>query len=60
MAKNQQIWLPNPIVQKFNLCNYSIRWSPSDEARLAVAQSQYFGLVGSGAVSVCQVMPNGI
>ncbi len=49
-----------PMIHRSNLCNYACRWSPFDENLLAVAQSQYFGLVGTGAVTLLQTLPSGI
>lgn len=47
------------MIHRSNLCNYACRWSPFDENQLAVAQSQYFGLVGSGAVTLMVTPPSG-
>ena len=49
-----------PRVFRGDLCNYSVAWSPYDETKLAVAQAQYFGMVGSGAVAVLNVDAAGI
>ena len=49
-----------PRVFRGTLCNYACRWSPFDATKLAVAQAQYFGLVGSGAVSLLNVDQTGI
>ena len=46
---------PPPRIFRGPLCNYSLRWSPFEENKLAVAQSQYYGLVGNGAVTVLNV-----
>jgi hypothetical protein len=48
------------MVQKAPLCNYACRWSPADPTLLAVAQSQYYGLVGQGAVAVYSCTDKGI
>ena len=53
--------MTNPAVklppQRFqsNLCNLACRWSPFDATKLAVAQAQYFGMVGTGAISLLNV-----
>ena len=44
-----------PRVFRGTLCNYACRWSPFDSTKLAVAQAQYFGLVGSGAIAILNV-----
>ena len=44
-------------VFRSNLCNYSCKWSPFDGTKVAVAQAQYYGMVGSGAVSLLNVDP---
>ena len=44
-----------PKVSRHKLCNYSVRFSPFEGNKLAVAQSQYFGVVGAGGVSLLQV-----
>ena len=49
-----------PQVFRSNLCNYSCAWSPFDGTKLAVAQAQYFGMVGSGAISLLNVDQAGI
>jgi hypothetical protein len=49
-----------PQIYKSNLCNYAVRWSPFSENHLAVAQSQYFGLIGTGAVTLLSTNPAGL
>jgi hypothetical protein len=44
-----------PKVYRSKLCNYSVRFSPFEGNKLALAQSQYFGVVGNGAVQLVQV-----
>jgi len=39
------------------LCNYSVRFSPFEANKLVLAQSQNFGIVGAGAVSIMQTGP---
>ena len=46
-----------PRIYRSNMCNYSCAWSPFDGTKLAVAQAEYFGMVGAGAVSVLNVDP---
>ena len=60
MAKVPPSGQLRPMIHRSNLCNYACRWSPFDETKLAVAQSQYFGLVGTGAVTLLNVDPSGI
>ena len=38
---------------------YSVKFSPFDEGRLAVAAAQNFGIIGNGRQYVLQVLPNG-
>ena len=45
-----------PKVARGKLCNYSVRFSPFEGNKLALAQSQYFGVVGAGGVSLLQVI----
>jgi hypothetical protein len=44
-----------PKVYRSKLCNYSVRWSPFEANKLALAQAQHFGIVGSGSVQLLQV-----
>ena len=44
-----------PKVARGKLCNYSVRFSPFEGNKLALAQAQYFGVVGNGAVTLLQV-----
>jgi len=44
-----------PKVYRSKLCNYSVRFSPFEENKLALAQAQHFGIVGVGSVQVVQV-----
>ena len=46
-----------PQLFRANFSNISCRWSPFDGTKLAVAQAQNFGFVGSGAISVLNVDP---
>lgn len=39
-----------PKIYRNRLCNYSVRFSPFEGNKLALAQAQYFGVVGTGAV----------
>jgi len=39
-----------PKVSRSKLCNYSVRFSPFEGNKLALAQAQYFGVVGAGGV----------
>lgn len=38
----------------------AVRWSPFDGTKLALAQAQNFGMVGSGAISLLNVDQTGI
>ena len=49
-----------PQVFRSNLSNISCRWSPFDGTKLAMAQGQYFGMVGTGAISILNVDAGGI
>lgn len=42
-----------------NRHGYSVRFSPFDPNRLAVATSQYFGLVGGGTLFMLEQSPSG-
>ena len=44
-----------PRIQRGPLCNSSVRWSPFYGSKLAVAQAQNYGLVGTGAVTLLSV-----
>lgn len=41
-----------PKVHRHKLCNYSVRFSPFSPNKIALAQSQYFGVVGNGGVQI--------
>lgn len=43
-----------------NLSNISVRFSPFEQTKMVVAQSQNFGIVGSGAVTVLERGMNGL
>ena len=45
-----------PKIARGKLCNYSVRFSPFEANKLVLAQAQYFGVVGAGAVSLLQVI----
>ena len=60
MEGNNSVVKSAPRVFRSNLCNYSCAWSPFDGTKLAVAQAQYFGMVGSGAISLLNVDQAGI
>ncbi|CDW80429.1 wd40 repeat-containing protein [Stylonychia lemnae] len=40
-----------PKVHRGKICNYSVRFSPFESNKLALAQAQYFGIVGAGAIN---------
>jgi hypothetical protein len=49
--------IPPPRHAMHPLCNYSVRFSPFEANKLVLAQSQNFGIVGAGAVSIMQTGP---
>ena len=44
--------------QGFN--GYAVKYSPFFDSRIAVASSQYFGLVGNGRLYILGLTPKGI
>lgn len=44
-----------PKVYRGKLSNQSCKWSPFEPSKIVVAQSQNFGLIGGGSVSVLNV-----
>ena len=54
MVETQQPKMP-PRVYQMSLCGYNCQWSPFDATKIAVAQSQNYGLVGTGGVAILDV-----